>query len=442
MSEDFREHNVPGGPNNKEGLGFETLQLHAGQEQPDPATGARAVPIYLSTSYVFKDSQQAADRFALKEVGNIYGRLTNDTQLAFEKRIAALEGGTAALAVASGAAALTYTFQALADAGDHIVSSNNIYGGTYNTLANTLPSMGITTTFVDPDDFDNYREAIRENTKALFIETFGNPNATLYDIEALAAIAHEHGLPLIVDNTFATPYLFRPLEHGADICVESATKFIGGHGLVLGGVIIENGGFDWSASGRFPKISDPDPSYHGLPFHETFGPVAFTTWIRAVLLRDTGACISPIAAFVLLEGLETLSLRVERHVSNSLAVVRYLSRHPKVAKVNHPSLEDHPNHDLYKRYFPSGAGSIFTFEIEGTKDDAQRFCERLKLFSFLANVADMKSLVIHPASTTHSQLSPDDLEAAGIRQTTVRLSIGCETVEDIIADLEQAFAGI
>ncbi len=442
MREGDRAVNVPGGPNNRDGLGFETLQLHAGQEQPDPATGARAVPIYMTTSYVFDDAAQAADRFAMREVGNIYGRLTNDTQLAFERRIAALEGGTAALAVASGAAALTYTFQALADAGGHIVSSNNIYGGTYNTLANTLPAMGITTTFVDPDDLGNFRDAIRENTRALLIETFGNPNSTLYDIGELADIAHEHGLPLIVDNTFATPYLFRPLEHGADICIESATKFIGGHGLVLGGVIVENGRFDWSASGRFPKIAGPDPSYNGLNFHEAFGPTALTTWIRAVLLRDTGACISPVAAFVLLEGLETLSLRVERHVSNALATVRYLEGHPKVARVNHPSLPDHPNHDLYNRYFPDGAGSIFTFEIEGDGDDARRFCERLELFSFLANVADMKSLVIHPASTTHSQLGPEGLEAAGIRQTTVRLSIGCESIEDILADLEQAFAGI
>lgn len=400
------------------------------------------VPIYLTTSYVFKDAKQAADRFALKESGNIYGRLTNDTQAAFEKRIAALEGGSSALAVASGAAALTYTFQALADSGDHIVSSNNIYGGTYNTLANTLPLFGIKTTFVNPEDLGNFERAIQDNTKAVLIETFGNPNATLYDIDALAEIVHKHGIPLIVDNTFATPYLFRPLEHGADICIESATKFIGGHGLVLGGVIVESGKFDWSASGKYHKIVDPDPSYHGLPFYETFGPMAFTLWIRAVLLRDTGACISPVTAFVLLEGLETLSLRVERHVQNTLAVVDYLKNHPKVSKVNHPSLEEHPNHALYERYFPNGAGSIFTFEIKGTKEDAQKFCENLKLFSFLANVADMKSLVIHPASTTHSQLSPKDLEGAGIKQTTVRLSIGCESIEDILEDFDQAFKSI
>jgi len=442
MSNDKSFNNVPSGPNNKDKFGFETLQLHAGQEQPDPSTGARAVPIYMSTSYVFKDAKQAADRFALKEGGNIYGRLTNDTQLAFEKRIAALEGGSSALAVASGAAALTYTFQALANAGDHIVSSNNIYGGTYNTLANTLSAFGIKTTFVNPDNFDNFENAIKENTRAVLIETFGNPNATLYDIDKLAKIVHKHKIPLIVDNTFATPYLFRPLEHGADICIESATKFIGGHGLALGGVIIESGNFDWKSSGKFPKIVNPDPSYHGLPFYETFGPCAFTTWVRAVLLRDTGACISPVAAFTLLEGLETLSLRVERHVQNSLAVVEYLSKNPKVAKVNHPSLKNHPNHALYERYFPNGAGSIFTFEIKGTREDAQKFCESLQLFSFLANVADMKSLVIHPASTTHSQLSPSDLEAAGIKQTTIRLSIGCESIKDIIADFDQAFAKI
>ncbi|MFA6952130.1 MAG: O-acetylhomoserine aminocarboxypropyltransferase/cysteine synthase family protein [Candidatus Methanomethylophilaceae archaeon] len=434
--------NIPSGPNNKDKLGFETLQLHAGQEEPDPVTGARAVPIYLSTSYVFKDAKQAADRFVLKEDGNIYGRLTNDTQLAFEKRIAALEGGTSALAVASGAAALTYTFQALTSAGDHIVASNNIYGGTYNTLAHTLSAFGVKTTFVNPDDFSNFENAIQENTKAVLIETFGNPNATLYDIDELAEIVHKYNIPLIVDNTFATPYLFRPLEHGADICVESATKFIGGHGTVLGGVIIENGKFDWKASGKYPKIAEPDPSYHGLNFCESFGPTAFTTWVRAVILRDTGACISPFTAFMLLQGLETLSLRVERHVQNALAVVEYLNKHPKVAKVNHPSLKDHPNHALYEKYFPNGAGSIFTFEIKGTKADAQKFCESLKLFSFLANVADMKSLVIHPASTTHSQLSPEELEGAGIKQTTIRLSIGCENIKDILADFDQAFAKI
>lgn len=440
MSE--KKCNVPSGPNNRKGLGFETLQLHAGQEEPDPITGARAVPIYLSTSYVFKDAKQAADRFALKEGGNIYGRLTNDTQLAFEIRIAALEGGTAALAVASGAAALTYTFMALADAGDHIVASNNIYGGTYNTLANTLRSLGIETTFVNPDDFSNFKKAIRHNTKAVLIETFGNPNATLYDIDELAGIVHERGIPLIVDNTFATPYLFRPIEHGADIVIESASKFIGGHGTVLGGVIIESGRFDWAAGGKFKKLTQPDPSYHGLNFYEKFGPTVFTTWVRSVLLRDTGACISPFAAFMLIQGLETLSLRVERHVRNALAAVDYLKIHPKVAKVNHPSLPDHPNHKLYQRYFPGGAGSIFTFEIKGTMEDAQKFCESLELFSFLANVADAKSLVIHPATTTHSQLSKDELEAAGIKPTTIRLSIGTESIKDILEDFDRAFGKI
>ncbi len=439
MSSDKAKGNVPTGPKNKKKLGFETLQLHAGQEEPDPVTGARAVPIYLSTSYVFKDAKQAADRFALKEEGNIYGRLTNDTQAAFETRMAALEGGTAALAVSSGAAALTYTFMALADSGDHIVSSNNIYGGTFNTLANTLPSLGIETTFINPDDLSNYEKACKPNTKAFLIETFGNPNATLYDIDALAKMAHRLKIPLIVDNTFATPYLFRPIEHGADIVIESATKFIGGHGTVLGGVIIESGGFDWNAGGKFQKLTRPDPSYHGLKFYEKFGKTALTTWIRAVLLRDTGACISPISAFMLLQGLETLSLRVERHVSNALAVVEYLNKHPKVVKVNHPSLPDHPNHGLYQKYFPQGAGSIFTFEIKGSAESAQKFCESLELFSFLANVADGKSLVIHPASTTHSQLSEKELEGAGIKPTTVRLSIGTESIKDIIDDLEKGF---
>jgi len=437
-----RRENIPSGPNNKQKLGFETLQLHVGQEEPDPVSNARAPPIYLSTSFVFKDAKQAADRFALKEPGNIYGRLTNTTQEVFEKRIAALEGGTAALAVASGAAALTYTFQALASAGDHLVSSNNIYGGTYNTLANTLPACGIKTTFVNPDDIGNFEKAIRDNTKAILIETFGNPNATLYDIDAVAEIAHRHHIPLIVDNTFATPALFRPLEHGADIVIESASKFICGHGTVLGGVIIENGKFDWSVDDKFPKITQADPSYHGLKFYEAFGPVAFTTWVRVVLLRDTGACISPIVAFVLIQGLETLSLRVERHVENALAVVQYLNNHPKVAKVNHPSLPDHPSHTLYERYFPDGAGSIFTFEIKGTVKDAQKFCESLKVFSFLANVAYVKSLVIHPATTTHSQLGPEDMEAAGIKPTTIRLSIGTESIKDILADFDQAFAKI
>lgn len=437
MSSDKTKGNVPTGPKNKKKLGFETLQLHAGQEEPDPVTGARAVPIYLSTSYVFKDAKQAADRFSLKEEGNIYGRLTNDTQAAFETRIAALEGGTAALAVSSGAAALTYTFMALADAGDHIVSSNNIYGGTFNTLANTLPSFGIKTTFVNPDDLSNFEKACQPNTKAFLIETFGNPNATLYDIDALAKIAHKLKVPLIVDNTFATPYLFRPLEHGADIVIESATKFIGGHGTVLGGVIVEGGKFDWSAGNRFHKLTQPDPSYHGLEFYKKFGGTVLTSWIRAVLLRDTGACISPISAFMLLQGLETLSLRVERHVSNALAVAEFLNNHPKVAKVNHPSLPDHPNHALYNKYFPNGAGSIFTFEIKGTAKSAQQFCESLELFSFLANVADGKSLVIHPASTTHSQLSESEMEGAGIKPTTVRLSVGTESIKDIIDDLDK-----
>lgn len=434
-------NNVPGGPANKAGQRFETLQLHVGQEVPDPATDSRAVPIYLTTSYVFKDSQQAADRFGLKDAGNIYGRLTNSTQDVFEKRIAALEGGTAALAVASGAAALTYTFLNLARAGDNIVASKTIYGGTYNLLEHTLPAYGIKTTFVDPDDFDAINAAIDDKTKALFIETLGNPNSNVADFEKLAEIAHSHDIPLIVDNTFATPYLFRPLEHGADVVVESATKFIGGHGTVLGGAIIEGDGFNWG-NGKFPGLSEPDPSYHGISFWKALGNVSFVTRIRAILLRDTGATISPITAFVLLQGLETLSLRVDRHVENALKVVDYLKSHPKVRSVSHPSLPDHPSHALYEKYFPDGAGSIFTFEIDGDEETAKKFIDNLKLFSLLANVADVKSLVIHPKSTTHSQLTEEEFKEQGITPSTIRLSIGTEHIDDIIADLEQAFSKI
>ena len=433
--------NIPKGPANKAGQRFETLQLHVGQETPDPATDSRAVPIYLTTSYVFKDSQQAADRFGLKDAGNIYGRLTNTTQDVFERRVAALEGGTAALALASGAAALTYTFLNVARAGDNIVASKTIYGGTYNLLEHTLPAYGITTRFVDPDDYKAIEEAIDDKTKALFVETLGNPNSNIADFEKLSAIAHSNGIPFIVDNTFATPYLFRPLEHGADIVVESATKFIGGHGTVLGGVIVEGDGFDWG-NGKFPGLSEPDPSYHGISFWKALGNVAFVTRIRAILLRDTGATISPVTAFVLLQGLETLSLRVDRHVENALKVVDYLKSHPKVRSVSHPSLPDHPSHALYEKYFPDGAGSIFTFEIAGDEEAAKKFIDNLKLFSLLANVADVKSLVIHPKSTTHSQLTEDEFEEQGITPSTIRLSIGTEHVDDIIADLEQAFAKI
>ncbi|MDE6808839.1 MAG: O-acetylhomoserine aminocarboxypropyltransferase/cysteine synthase [Muribaculaceae bacterium] len=419
-------------------LHFETIQLHAGQEQPDPTTGARAVPIYQTTSYVFADSQEAADRFALKSPGNIYGRLTNPTEDVLEQRIAALEGGTAALAVASGAAAVTYAFLNIAKQGDHIVAANNIYGGSYNLLDNTLPCYGITTTFVDPDNVENFRKAIRPETKAIFIETLGNPNCSVTNIDAVAEIAHEHKIPLIIDNTFGTPYLIRPIEHGADIVVHSATKFIGGHGSSLGGVIVDSGKFDWKASGKFPTLTEPDPNYHGAIFTEAAPNAAYVTRIRAVILRDTGACISPFNAFILLQGLETLSLRVERHVENTLKIVDFLSKHPKVKKVNHPSLPEHPDHKLYNTYFPNGAGSIFTIEIDGDIKETQRFIDSLNIFSLLANVADVKSLVIHPATTTHSQLTPEQQIEQGIYPGTVRLSIGTEHVDDLIDDLTQA----
>lgn len=418
---------------------FETLQIHVGQELPDPATDARAVPIYQTTSYVFKNCAHAAARFGLAEPGNIYSRLTNPTEDVFEKRIAALESGVAALATASGAAAITYTFLNLAQAGDHIVSAKTIYGGTYNLLAHTLPQYGIKTTFVDPDVEGSFEAAIQENTKGIFIESLGNPNSNVIDIEKVAAIAHAHKIPLVVDNTFATPYLLRPIEYGADIVVHSATKFIGGHGTAIGGVIVDSGNFDWIASGKFPSLVEPNPSYHGISFAKAVGPAAFVTKIRAILLRDTGASIAPLHAFLFLQGLETLSLRVERHVYNALKVVEYLSKHPQVEKVNHPSLPDHPNHELYKKYFPNGAGSIFTFEIKGDAETAKRFIDRLEIFSLLANVADVKSLVIHPASTTHSQLSESELLEQGIKPNTIRLSIGTEHIDDIIADLDQAF---
>ncbi len=438
----FRDdRNVPESPLNPAGQRFETVMLHAGQESPDPASDARATPIYLTTSYVFRDCDDAADRFALRKEGNIYSRLTNTTTDAFERRVAALEGGTAALAVASGAAAITYTINNLAFSGDHIVSSISIYGGTINYFDHTLKSYGVDCTFVDPtqpDPIGNFERAIRENTKAVFVETIGNPNANLVDIDALAEMCHRHGIPLVVDNTFATPYLFRPLEHGADIVVESATKFIGGHGLVLGGVIIENGRFDWVGSGRFPQLSEPDPSYHGVCFAMDMPDAPFCNRIRAIILRDMGACISPVNSFALMQGLETLSLRVERHVYNTQRVVEFLARHPKVERVNHPMLPDHPDHSLYERYFPNGAGSIFTFETKGGREGAKRFADSLRLFSLLANVADMKSLVIPPAITTHSQLTDEQLEEAGIRPSTIRLSIGCEHIDDIIADLSQA----
>lgn len=420
-------------------LRFETKQLHVGQENPDPATDARAVPIYQTSSYVFHNSQHAADRFALRDAGNIYGRLTNPTQDAFEQRIAALENGVAALAVASGAAAVTYTFQNLASSGDHIVSAKTIYGGTYNLLAHTLTQYGISTTFVDPDNLEEIRGAIKENTKAVFIETLGNPNSNVTDIQAVADIAHENKIPLVIDNTFGTPYLIRPIEHGADIVVHSATKFIGGHGTAIGGVIVDGGKFDWEASGKFASLTEPNPSYHGISFTKAVGAAAFVTKIRAILLRDMGAAVSPFHAFLFLQGLETLSLRVERHVENTLKVVDYLSKHPKVEHVNHPSLEDAPTHELYERYFPDGGGSIFTFEIKGGAAEAQRFIDNLQVFSLLANVADVKSLVIHPASTTHSQLSEEELEDQGIKPNTIRLSIGIEHIDDIIFDLEEAF---
>lgn len=422
---------------------FETLQVQAGQEQPDPVTDARAVPIYASTSFVFHNSQHAADRFALKDAGNIYGRLTNPTQDIFEKRIAALEGGVAALAVASGAAAINYTIGALAKSGEHIVASKTIYGGTYNLLAHTLPlTSGITATFVDPDEEGAFEKAIQPNTKALYIETLGNPNSNIIDIEELAKIAHKHNIPLVVDSTFATPYLVRPIEFGADIVVHSATKFIGGHGAAIGGVIIDGGTFDWKASGKYPWISDPNPSYHGVSFADAAGAAALATYIRAILLRDTGSTISPFHAFMFLQGLETLSLRVERHVENALKIVEYLNNHPQVEAVHHPSLESEPSHKLYAKYFPNGGGSIFTFEIKGDDKTAQKFIDNLEIFSLLANVADVKSLVIHPASTTHSQLSGAELEEQGIKPNTIRLSIGIENVQDLIEALDKAFKAV
>ena len=423
--------------------GFETKQVHIGQEQADPVTDARAVPIYASTSYVFHNSQHAADRFGLRDAGNIYGRLTNPTEDVFEQRIAALEGGVAALAVASGAAAIDYTIQALAKNGEHIVASKTIYGGTYNLLAHTLPlTNNITTTFVDPEVEGSFEAAIQENTKAIYIETLGNPNSNLVDIEELAKIAHKHHIPLVVDSTFATPYLIRPIEYGADIVVHSATKFIGGHGTAIGGVIVDSGNFDWKASGKYPWISDPNPSYHGVAFTDAAGPTAFVTYIRAVILRDTGATLSPFHAFIFLQGLETLSLRVERHVSNALKIVDYLSKHPQVEAVHHPSLPTEPSHELYKKYLPNGGGSIFTFEIKGDAKTAQDFIDHLSIFSLLANVADVKSLVIHPATTTHSQCTEEELLDQGIKPNTIRLSIGIEKVEDLIAALDAAFEAI
>ncbi|WP_448904250.1 O-acetylhomoserine aminocarboxypropyltransferase/cysteine synthase family protein [Eubacterium sp.] len=417
---------------------FETLQLHVGQESPDPASDARAVPIYQTTSYVFCNSDHAQARFGLADAGNIYGRLTNSTQDVLEQRLAALEGGVAGLATASGAAAISYVFQALASAGDHIVAAKTIYGGTYNYLAHTFPHSGVTTTFVDPDDVQNFEDAIQDNTKAIFIETLGNPNSNIIDIKAVAEIAHKHNIPLVVDDTFTTPYLLRPIELGADIIASSATKFIGGHGTTLGGIIVDSGKFDWKASGKFPQIADPNPSYHGISFVDAVGPAAFVTYIRAIILRDTGATISPFNAFLLLQGTETLSLRVERHVENAKKVIEYLNNHPLVEKVNHPSLN--PKYQaLYNEYFPNGAGSIFTFEIKGGEAEAKKFIDSLQIFSILANVADVKSLVIHPATTTHSQLSPEELAEQNIKPNTIRLSIGTEHIDDIIADLEQAF---
>lgn len=421
---------------------FETLQLHVGQEEPDIASGARAVPIYQTTSYVFKNSNEAEARFALKDAGNIYGRLTNSTQDVFEKRIAALEGGVAALATASGAAAIDYTIRSLAVAGDHVVASNTIYGGTYNLLEHTLPDYGITTTFVDPDDISNFENAIQDNTKLLYIETLGNPNSNVADIEEIAKVAHKHKIPLVVDNTFATPYLVRPIEYGADIVVHSATKFIGGHGTAIGGVIVDSGKFDWIGSGKFPSLVEPNPSYHGVSFAKDVGAAAFVTKIRAILLRDTGATISPFHAFLFLQGLETLSLRVERHTENALKVVEYLNNHPQVEKVNHPSLSSGEQKRLYDKYFPNGGGSIFTFEIKGDDTTAKKFIDHLEIFSLLANVADVKSLVIHPASTTHSQLSDEEKLEQGIRPNTIRLSIGTEHIDDIIADLDEAFKAV
>lgn len=421
---------------------FETLQLHVGQETADPATGSRAVPIYQTTSYVFHDSAHAAARFGLADAGNIYGRLTNSTQDVLEKRIAALEGGVAALALASGAAAISYTIQALAQNGDHIVAQKTIYGGSYNLLAHTLPLYGITTTFVDAHNLQEVEKAILPNTKAIYLETVGNPNADIPDIDAIAEIAHKHGLPVVIDNTFGTPYLIRPIEHGADIVVHSATKFIGGHGTTLGGIIVDSGKFDWKASGKYAPISEPNPSYHGVSFVNAAGPAAFVTYIRAILLRDTGATISPFNAFLLLQGVETLSLRLDRHVENTKKVVEYLKAHPLVEHVNHPSLEEHPNHDLYNKYFPNGGATIFTFEVKGGQEEAHKFIDNLELFSLLANVADVKSLVIHPATTTHSQLTTEELLDQSIKPNTIRLSIGTEHIDDIIADLEQGFEAI
>lgn len=418
---------------------FETLQLHVGQETADPATDSRAVPIYQTTSYVFHNSQHAADRFGLADAGNIYGRLTNSTQDVLEKRVAALEGGSAALALASGAAAISYTIEALAANGGHIVSQKTIYGGSYNLLAHTLPQYGISTTFVDAHNLKEVEGAIQENTRAIYLETLGNPNSDIPDIDAIAEIAHKHGLPLVIDNTFGTPYLIRPIEHGADIVVHSATKFLGGHGTTLGGIIVESGKFNWKASGKYPNIASPNPSYHGVSFYDAVGTAAFVTYIRAILLRDTGATISPFNAFLLLQGVETLSLRLDRHAENTKKVVEFLSKHPQVQKVNHPSLPDHPDHALYQKYFPNGGASIFTFEIKGGKEAAWKFIDNLKIFSLLANVADVKSLVIHPASTTHSQLNDEELTDQGITQSTIRLSIGTEHIDDIIADLEAGF---
>ena len=421
---------------------FETLQLHVGQEQADPATDSRAVPIYQTTSYVFHNSQHAADRFGLADAGNIYGRLTNSTQDVLEKRVAALEGGSVALAVASGAAAISYTIEALAANGGHIVAQKTIYGGTFNLLAHTLPQYGVRTTFVNIHDLDEVAGAIEEDTRAIFLETLGNPNSDIPDIDAVAELAHKNGIPVVIDNTFGTPYLIRPIEHGADIVVHSATKFLGGHGTTLGGVIVEAGTFDWKASGKYPNIAAPNPSYHGVSFYDVVGPAAFVTYIRAILLRDTGAAISPFNAFLLLQGIETLSLRLERHAENTKKVVEFLKNHPQVAHVNHPSLPDHPDHALYERYFPNGGGSIFTFDIKGGREEAWRFIDHLKIFSLLANVADVKSLVIHPASTTHSQLSDEELESQNIRQSTIRLSIGTEHIDDILEDLANAFAAV
>lgn len=421
---------------------FETLQLHVGQEEADSATDSRAVPIYQTTSYVFHNAEHAAARFGLADSGNIYGRLTNSTQEVLEKRVSALEGGVAALAVASGAAAITYTIEALARSGDHIVSQKTIYGGTYNLLTHTLASYGIETTFVDVHDLEEIENAIKENTKVIYLETLGNPNSDIPDIDAIAEIAHRHGLPLVIDNTFGTPYLIRPIEHGADIVVHSATKFLGGHGTTLGGIIVDSGNFDWKESEKYPQISDANPSYHGVSFADAAGKAAFVTYIRAILLRDTGAAISPFNAFLLLQGIETLSLRLERHIENAKKVVDFLANHPQVEKVNHPSLDEHPQHELYGKYFPNGGGSIFTFEIKGGKEEAWKFIDGLKIFSLLANVADVKSLVIHPASTTHSQLTEKELSDQGIKQNTIRLSIGTEHIDDIIADLENGFSTV